>query len=298
MDTITTRDEIKQAHVSDILEGKIAVAVRKFFSEVSYVDAHIGEVRKSILRGEDDYVVCGHIEQTGSAGSQIMASVKTTTISIGDKFKTVNGMNVVQLLNKHTDFTCNNETRQAIQNIKDVNGNKKLIMTFKIGTCFRVKSEDGKEYKCYLDQIRWKLSQKTFKLEPKLHFETHGLSPRSFSMDMSTYCEQFRLDTLTQWSPVETKGVIKISDNGIIRTIAFTDGRQTVAIDNQWVYMQDISGRLEVIGEWEQQSMKIYNSEIVPNAILGKIDNLTELLGSHRKYISPLFMTDINIVEV
>lgn len=298
MDIVKTRDDIRQAHVDYTLENKIALAVKKFFTEVNYANTHIGDIHKSMSRGEDDYIVCGHIEQVGSAGSQIMTSVKTTTMSVKNKFKNINGMTIVQLMSKYTDLLSSGEANQAIQNINDVNRNKKFIVPFKVGGYFRVKSDEGKEYKCYLEQIRWKLSQETFKIVPALHFESRDICNRSFLKDLTTYGEQFRMETLTQWLPQETKGLLKMNNDGVIRTVAFSNGMQIVAIDNQWIYLQDISGRLEVVGEWTQQGMEIYNPEKIPPNIFSKIRPLEELIKSHRKYISPLFMTDINIMEV
>ena len=95
-------DTIKEIPtISSEIEKDVATAVARFFDEVQTVDTDIGDVKRATMRGMDDCMVCGHIEQLRAPRGQIMIPVGRIKLSNQSMFNHINSKNLIWLMRKY-----------------------------------------------------------------------------------------------------------------------------------------------------------------------------------------------------
>ena len=279
----------------------VGYALNRLFREIETYNTNIGELSSSKIDGKKDLIVSGHLEYGQGSPGNLLTQISTTVMSKKSKFNKINNSSLTDILTNFYEKTNGDRTElsELVDRIKQINSNRQLIMPFKIGTSFRVTAGKIKDRDCTVTQIKWWHSNEDYTLYCKMFFDTATPPTVCEGIELTEYMNKFKLvgiGTKTTNTP-ETKDIIKLTKDGLIKTIILDDGLYKIIVDNAWIYQIISDDKVIVIGKWGADDLKL-NGSAVNCVALDRFNANIALIRAHRKYIAPYGLIDCNEVKV
>lgn len=286
-------------------------ALVRFLTGADAVETLIGDFRVSKSNGGEQMIVSGIQVEGDTSPSHIMSPL-SVSLDIGNKFKTIDNKNVLQILNEYLDKHPGKYNENHIAAIKDrlkkIQTNRVIIVPIKpkMGCEIRL-LDDGKikTNETTIEFIKWCNNIQTGKFEgtaityvgeydgvmkrQKISLEDYGDALRLTQIERSIRCT--KLD----------RKCIKMTRFGYIKPLVVVGGAKTLAIDGTYLYLID-GEKVTLIGYWDQD--KIKECADLDSRGIKKLDAYTyimdnlEYIEKHRRFIAPYGITESNTITL
>lgn len=279
-------------------------ALINYLKSVDISETHIGEFSSRTRGGKQDLIVSGHqvYGLTLEVGS-ILTDI-STVLDATRKFQNNSGRTVVQMLNASKDelgLTLE-DAKYYVDFISRINSNKVVIVPFKPETHCIVSTPKGyqSETDGIITNIAWRTNKETHKLEATVRFkQSKGTEMEpSIVYKMSEYMDMFKIKSLNSADKGEKidTSLIQMTDYGIIKPIEIQYKNSSIAIDNTYIYYT-VDSITKIIGGWNP-SGDLVIVDNVKGKHMTKIKENMSLIKSHRKYIAPYTLYEVNTISL
>jgi hypothetical protein len=230
-------------------------------------------------------------------------------MAVQGKFENYMGMTPTQLLKEYTKYRgiSKNSQNKAVEELNKVNSNKIVPDTIKIGSEIECKytGGDGRQHKATakVNMIKFSVNE-SGRLVGTIMVDAGRFESSSTKVKLkySEYGETWTLPKLEQNLKTSdiTREIIKMNDNGLIHPIEISDGKNTIAIDSQHMYLVE-SKNCFIVGNWESSKIKIsseYADKVENTKAYKKFKQCLTYIDRHRRFIVPYGLSSANHIDV
>ena len=276
-----------------------AMAIDNYLSNVSMEETRIGELTSLSMGSTKELMVYGHYIEANQSPSWISFKIDTA-ISVQDKFLSINGKSMSQLLKEY--YETINKSAEEIQErltiLNKLNKNKLVLMPLKPGiSCVIDGINHSPNQTIKVKGVEWYTDKSDSMVKSRVYLRVTGPVSRTYKFELTEYIDKFRisgLDMNCSYTKADAS-IIKMTDNGMIRPIIFDDGTDKIGIDNTFVYKITDRG-ITIIGEWRDNDLYIVSSD--KSKAMSKLSACKTAIKVHRNYIAPLYTIPANIVRL
>lgn len=276
-----------------------AMAIDNYISNISLEETRIGELSSMYNGATKDLMVYGHYIEDKQSPSWISYKIDTP-ISVQDKFLSINGKSMAQILKEYYDEHNKNkdELQEKLTILSKINQNKLVIMPLKPGTsCVVDDISLSPNQTIKVKGVEWYTDKADSMVKSRVYLKLTGPSAQTHRFEIADYITKFRISgfDMNCYYTKADASIIKMTANGMIKPIIFDDGSTQIGVDNTFVYKISPKGIL-IIGEWQTNGLYIVNSD--KSHAMEKLESCKMAIMAHKNYIAPLYSLEANTVRL
>lgn len=289
---------------------RVGENIVNFVNGIDSVESTIGELRagEEFDRPGETIMVIGYELAKGSNPMTVYGTPPKNGVVLQGKLKDYNGSNPIQMLRKYTGYCKlpNPVQSKAMDDLKKFNSNKIIPTPFKVGADIEVihKGFDNKSHRTLsnADFIKWRLDGSGELVGTILvHVGRTDTGSNYAKVKFSEYGINWFLPNLERNLKTSeiTYEAIRMSNLGLIDPIEVTDGKTTLAVDSQHMYLVKGS-TITIVGDWTPNGMKEnpeFMSSIHKTKAYKKLNTCMKFIEKHRRFIVPYGLSEANKLE-
>lgn len=282
-----------------------AVALRLAMSLKScsgdFIETSIGNVRDYDKSGKS--LVCVGIEQvTKQMAVDKLIYMEEVSMRKEDAFNRVSGVNATLLLNVLLEDNAEDEVTALKRLINKLNNKELVVNSIKNETYIGVRDLNLKTIHgdIKIEKVEWVLDK-----DSKLNYfittdKIKSCEGTRMKLNVNEYGKRFVIRNISgsahNWE--SRSNVIEILGNGFIRPVQFNINGKQIVVDRYQAYMVQRDGVERVIGEWSINSLRIFKEYAKLRTELEEINEYSDFISRHAKYILPFKTVDPTVVEL